>query len=387
MTATRDLALVMSGGGARAAYQVGLLRFLARRYPELAAPILTGVSAGAINAGFLAARPGLLSAKVDELTELWSTLTAEQVFKVDSFSLAKNVMRTGLKLVTGGVITAPSTHAFVDTAPLRALLEARIGTKNDGNAIRGLEQNLASGHLRAVAITTSSYSTGQSITWVQGRDVELWERAHRKSFTSTLRVDHVMASASLPIFFPAVQIDGHWYGDGGIRLTAPLSPAIHLGARKILAISTRYARTIVEASSPVIEDYPPPAQIVGVVFNAVFLDMFDADALTLDRVNRMIATMTPEQRGPLRPVDLLVLRPSRDLGKLANEYEARLPRPFRFLTRGLGTRETKSNDLLSLVMFQPDYLSRLIELGEKDAEARAPEIDRFLSRDDGAPKA
>lgn len=378
MSSTGELAIVMSGGGARAAYQVGLLRFLARRFPELHAPILTGVSAGAINAGFLAARSGVLSAKADELTELWSTLTADRVFKVDTLSLTRNVLRTGLKLVTGGVITAPSTHAFVDTTPLRQLLEDRIG--GDNGVIRGLDANLKSGHLRAVAITTSSYSTGQSITWVQGRDVELWERAHRKSFPSTLRVDHVMASASLPIFFPAVQIDGHWYGDGGIRLTAPLSPAIHLGARKILAISTRYARTISEANTPVIEAYPPPAQIVGVVFNAVFLDMFDADALTLDRVNRMVATMTPEQRGVMRPVDLLVLRPSRDLGKLANEYEARLPRAFRFLTRGLGTRETKSNDLLSLVMFQPDYLSRLIELGEKDAEARAPEIERFLSR-------
>lgn len=379
MSPAHDLALVMSGGGARAAYQVGLLRFLARRFPELHAPILTGVSAGAINTGFLAARPGLLSAKVGELTELWSTLTADQVFKVDTFSLAKNVMRTGVKLVTGGVITAPTTHAFVDTSPLRRLLEARIGGPN--GALRGLEANLTAGHVRAVAITTSSYSTGQSITWVQGRGVDLWERAHRKSFTSTLRVDHVMASASLPIFFPAVQIDGHWYGDGGIRLTAPLSPAIHLGARKILAISTRYSRTITEASSPSIDAYPPPAQIVGVVFNAVFLDMFDADALTLDRVNRMVATMTAAQRNGMRPVDLLVLRPSRDLGKLANEYEARLPRPFRFLTRGLGTRETKSNDLLSLVMFQPDYLSRLIELGEKDAEARAPDIERFLAHE------
>jgi NTE family protein len=382
MSSTRDLALVMSGGGARAAYQVGLLRFLARRFPELHAPILTGVSAGAINAGFLAARPGILSSKVDELTELWSTLTADQVFKVDTFSLARNVMRTGIKLVTGGVIASPGTHALVDTSPLRALLAARIGDA-DG-ALRGLDQNLAAGHIRAVAITTSSYSTGQSVTWVQGRDVDAWERAHRKSFPSTLRVDHVMASASLPIFFPAVQIDGHWYGDGGIRLTAPLSPAIHMGARKILAISTRYSRTITEANTPTIEAYPPPAQIVGVVFNAVFLDMFDADALTLDRVNRMVASMTDAQRNGMRPVDLLVLRPSRDLGKLANDYEARLPRPFRFLTRGLGTRETKSNDLLSLVMFQPDYLSRLIELGEGDAEARAPDIERFLAHEPAA---
>ena len=171
-----------------------------------------------------------------------------------------------------------------------------------------------------------------------------------------LTVDHVMASSSLPIFFPAVRIGPHWYGDGGIRLTAPLSPAIHLGASRILAISTRYARSRAEADASSIDDYPPPAQIVGVLFNAIFLDLFDADALTLTRVNKLIDCMPPEERGPLRPVELLVLRPSRDLGKLANEYEARLPPAFRFLTRGLGTRETRSNDLLSLVMFQPDYL-------------------------------
>jgi NTE family protein len=182
------------------------------------------------------------------------------------------------------------------------------------------------------------------------------------------------------VFFPAVQIGGQWYGDGGIRLTSPLSPAIHLGATKIIAISTRYARTRTEADRPLIEAYPPPAQIVGVLFNAVFLDLFDADALSVQRVNVMLDCMPPDQRGRLRRVDLLVLRPSRDLGKLANDYEARLPGAFRFLTRGLGTRETKSNDLLSLLMFQSDYLSRLIEIGESDADARGAEIEAFLAR-------
>lgn len=370
------LALVMSGGGARAAYQVGCLRALSRRLPALRVPILTGVSAGAINAGFLASRSGTLAEQVSELVELWSTLEPDKVFEVGSLSLAQNVLRTGFKLVSGGALAAPHTHALVDTTPLRKLLDERLGG-TDGH-LRGIQENIARGALRAVAITTSSYSTGQSITWVEGRDIELWERAHRKSEHCALAVDHIMASASLPIFFPAVRIGAHWYGDGGIRLTAPLSPAIHMGASKILAISTRYARSRAEADRSAIEDYPPPAQIVGAMFNAIFLDLFDSDALTLDRVNRMIESMPNETRGPLRKVDLFVLRPSRDLGKLANEYEARLPRAFRFLTRGLGTRETKSNDLLSLVMFQSDYLARLIEIGESDAEARMTEIERFL---------
>lgn len=375
--AATDLALVMSGGGARAAYQVGCLRAIARRLPQLRIPLLTGVSAGAINAGFLASRGGTLADRLPELVELWSTLEPDRVFRVGSFSLASNVLRTGLKLVSGGLISAPRTQAFVDTKPLRELLRERIG--EESGRLRGIAANLDRGELRALAITTSSYSTGQSITWVEGRGFEQWERAHRKSEQCELTIEHIMASSSLPVFFPAIRLGGNWYGDGGIRLTAPLSPAVHMGASKILAISTRYARTRAEADRPAIVDYPPPAQIVGAVFNAIFLDLFDADALTLDRVNRMIDLLPPERRGSMRKVDLFVMRPSVDLGRLANEYEARLPHAFRFLTRGLGTRETKSNDLLSLVMFQSDYLSRLLDIGDRDAEARIGDIERFLS--------
>ena len=237
------------------------------------------------------------------------------------------------------------------------------------------------GWLRAFAITGSSYTTGQSITWVQTREDDVmpsWERPARKSHCCPLRVDHVMASAALPFFFPAIEVDGAWYGDGGIRLTAPLSPAIHLGAKKILAVTTRYTRTREEADRPMITGYPPPAQVAGVLFNAIFLDQLDGDALQLRTVNELIAHLPEEKRQGLRPIELLVVRPSEDLGRLANEYEAELPKGFRFLTRGLGTRETRSNDMLSLVMFQPDYVKRLLELGEADAEKRRGDFEAFL---------
>lgn len=371
-----QLALVMSGGGARAAYQVGMLRWLARRHPDLHVPILTGVSAGAINAAFLASHPDDFRTRVEKLADLWSHLTAEEVFRVDSLSLARNVLRLGLKLVSGGAMVAPHSHAAVDTKPLWRLLERALAGQGDG--LPGIEANLRRGALKAVAITTSSYTTGQSITWVQGCGIPQWERAHRKSIDAKLGVRHVMASAALPIFFPAIEIDGQWFGDGGIRLTAPLSPAVHLGADRILAISTRYPRTRVEADQPAVNGYPPPAQIIGVLFNAIFLDLFDADALAMERLNTMMEALPPELRRDYRTVRLIVLRPSHDLGKLANEYEARLPGAFRFMTRGLGTRETRSNDLLSLLMFQPDYLTRLIELGEADAEVRRDEIEGLL---------
>jgi NTE family protein len=376
------LALVMSGGGARAAYQVGLLSWLAKRYPDLQVPILTGVSAGAINTAFLASQPDDFRARVERLAAIWKDITTDEVFRVDTFSLARNALQFGLKLVSGGSVAAPRPRAAVDTSPLRELLERVLEARDE--ALPGIEANLRRGTLRAVAITAASYTTGQSISWTQGQGIPRWERAHRISIDTKLGVRHVMASAALPMFFPAVKIDGQWLGDGGLRLTAPLSPAVHLGADRILAISTRYARSREEASQPAVVGYPPPAQMLGVLFNAVFLDVFDADALTLQRMNSLIETLPAEARGEYRRIKLVVLRPSRDLGKLANEYESRLPGAFRFMTRGLGTRETRSNDLLSLLMFQPDYLTRLIELGEADAESRKDEIEGLLESADVA---
>lgn len=370
----------MSGGGARAAYQVGLLRWLARRHPELRLSILTGVSAGAINAAFLASHTTSFPERVDSLVDLWRSLTAEQVFRVDTFSLGRNVLRLGIKLVSGGAFAVPRAHAAVDTAPLWNLLTRAL--KADGERLPGIAENLRRGDLRAVAITTSSYTTNQSITWVQGCEgcgIEQWERAHRRSFNTEIQVRHVMASSALPMLFPAVKIGGQWFGDGGIRLTAPLSPAVHLGADKILAISTRYQASPSEADEHDVPGYPPPAQILGTILNSIFLDQFDADALTMERVNKILEAVPAMRERGFRPVKMLVLRPSCDLGRLANDYEMKLPGTFRFLTRGLGTKETRANDLLSLVMFQPDYLTRMIELGEADAQQRGDEIDAFLS--------
>ena len=284
--------------------------------------------------------------------------------------------------MSAGRSPLPPARSLVDTAPLRLLLERMLEAKS--GSIEGIARSLKDGWLKAIALTACSYTTGQSITWVQARDesrIQSWEQPQRKRVACRLRVDHVMASASLPFFFPAVEVDGAWYGDGGIRLTAPLSPAVHLGARHILAVSTRYARTREEADRPVVSGYPPPAQVAGVLYNAIFLDQLDSDALQMQQLNELIPRLPPGERGGLRRIELLVVRPSQDLGRLANAYEAELPRAFRFLTRGMGTRETRSNDMLSLMMFQADYVRRLIELGEADAKARLPDIRRFLGEE------
>ena len=379
LSAYSDLAIMLSGGGARAAYQIGVLRFLAREFPDVVPGILTGVSAGGINAAYLAARQAPFPDKIESLAQLWTGLRIEDVFKVDVRDLTSRTLRWGGRLLSGGKHPLPPARSMVDTEPLRRMLARMLDA--DGTEIPGIAQSLHEGWLRAIALTASSYTTGQSVTWVQTRDdcrIETWERPQRKSTACVLHIDHVLASCALPFFFPAVQVDHAWYGDGGIRLTTPLAPAVHLGARRIIAVSTRYARSREEADRPAISSYPPPAQVAGVLYNAIFLDQLDSDALEMLRLNRLIARLPESDRDGLRPIDLLMIRPSVDLGQLANTYEADLPRPLRFLTRGLGTRETRSNDLLSLVMFQSDYVRHLIELGESDAAARVEDMRWFL---------
>ena len=376
-----DLALVLGGGGARAAYQAGVLRCLARHRPELRFPIVTGVSAGAINATFLASFEGTTVEAADALTDLWSSLTVDNVFCASLWALVKNFLSWGCRLASCGLRVGPEPRALVDTEPLRRLLRSAVG--DAGGGIPGLARNVAAGTLRALAITTVDYGTGQSVVWMQGRGAKAWRKPQRLGVVTEIDVEHVMASAALPLFFPAVQLGHGWHGDGGIRLAPPFSPALKLGARRILAISTRYDRSQEEADRPAVRRYPPPAQILGQLLNAIFLDLFDEDALRIQRLNAIAACQAPNPN--LRTVDTLVLRPSADLGRLAADFEPRLPRAFRFATRGLGTRETESPDALSLIMFQPDYTRRLMDLGEADAEARREEIEAFLDGESSPP--
>lgn len=372
-----SLALMLGGGGARGAYQAGVLRAIARRHPALRLPILTGISAGAVNTTFLAAQAAPLPDATEQLVKLWLSLTPDQVYNVRALPLLTNVGRWGLRLVGGGMDGKEPTRGLLDTAPLRRFLQRALPHDADG-ALPGIDHNIRTGRLDAVALSATSYTTGQSVTWVQGRDVTLWQRPQRRSELASITVEHVMASSALPMLFPAVRVGTEWYGDGGVRLTAPLSPALHLGATRILTIATRYQRSRAEADRPLTDGYPPPAQVLSVLYNAIFLDLIDEDIMRLERMNRLLDDLPQAQREGMRLVEILVLRPSRDLGKLAGEFEPRLPRAFRYLTRGLGTRRTASPDILSLLMFQADYLRRLVELGEGDVESNGERIDAFL---------
>jgi NTE family protein len=359
------LALLLTGGGARGAYQVGVLRGLAALRPDLEIPILTGVSAGGINVACLAASRTGFRGGIDNLNELWCALSPDRVFRVDPASLLRGVVQWVTRLGSGGATLVPKTRGLVDTSPLWVLLRHALDA-GPGDEIQYIEQNIDAGRLAAVGVATIDWATGRTIFWVQGRGIESWKRPQRRAVETRLRVDHVMASAALPLLFPAVKLVNSWHGDGGVRLITPLAPAIHLGARRILAVSNRYDRTPEEAALPQVEGYPPPAQIGGVLLNAIFLDQLDHDAYQLERTNRLVANLEERDREGLRHLELVVLRPSVDLGKLANEFESKLPRGFRFLTRGLGTRETRNADLLSLLLFQEDYVRRVIAIGEED---------------------
>lgn len=369
-----DLGVMLTGGGARAAYQVGLIQGLAHYFPNLKFQIVTGVSAGAINAMFLAARRGSLAQKAEELADVWCELDCSSIWRFDWRSLVP--FRSALASVfPRKKWTRP--RGVVDTAPLAQLLRNIFDTAS-GLPIRGIRENLLSGDLHAVALITLDYSTGQSVRWVQGRNIDLFEGPNRRSAITELTVDHVLASASLPFVFPAVRIGSEYHGDGGIRLAAPLSAAVHLGARRIIAMSTGYQRTQDEANTPVVEGYPPAAQILGQLMNAIFLDVIDEDVQRMQRMNELIRKIDPRDRNGLRPIDLLVLRPSQDLAKVAARFEKNLPRHLKTLTRALGAKETESPDIVSLLMFEPHYTRELIAIGRADVDSRIGEIREFL---------
>jgi NTE family protein len=368
-------ALLLTGGGARAAYQVGVLRSLARAFPELTFPVLTGVSAGVINAASLATSTVNFPEAVEELVKHWEGLTISDIFHADFGHLGAKVMSWGLRLVSGGVRVGSSTHALVDTSPLNAFLHRALKTK-DG-VLRGIDENIRRGRLSALGIITTSYPTGESVTWIQGKNAAAWEGPSQRGVPTQLTIDHLMASCALPLIFPAVRLTDGWHGDGGVRLVAPFAPAIHLGADRVIAISTLLEPGHSEAHLPP-EKYPPPATIIGVLLNSIFLDTFDRDALELQLLNRLLDGQPENLRLGHQPVQVLLIRPSQDLCALANEFKSELPRAFRHVVRGLGADETNRSDFIATLLFQPGYIRKVMAIGEQDGNRRLHEIARFL---------
>ena len=262
-------------------------------------------------------------------------------------------------------------QGIVDMRPLRGFLARTID-------FGGIDANIAKGRLSAVALTATSYATGQTVTFVHGDpNVTLWERVQRTATHTQLTVDHVMASSSIPLVFPAVQIEGRYYGDGSVRQTTPLSPAVHLGARRLLVIGMRPGW---EPTNPPLEaGYPGTAKIMALLFDSVFLDALDADAERLELINRLLADRPAPPQGPLRQVQLLMLRPSRPLGDLAEGLKLELPSPLNRLMRGLKDGGQGTQDFLSYLFFDPSYTNRAMELGYEDTKKQWEKVEKFLA--------
>ena len=370
---SRD-ALVLSGGGARAAYQVGCLRQIAKEIPEYRPQIITGVSAGAINAVYLASYQGQWLNAVDSLIQTWLKLETRKVYHTDLLSVLRRIFLVMGRFLTGGRVGAHNLRGMVDNQPLEHFLGEVLDHQDF--RLKGIEENIKSGVLDAVAVMGTEYLTGQSVAWVEGAGQDIWNRSQVRAQATKLSIKHVMASSALPFFFPAVSIEDRWYGDGGIRLNAPLSPAMHLGASKILAVSPR-ARPNLQALDEV-EKYPSPGQIAGVLLNSIFLDLLDYDALQMNRINRLLNSIENEQEADFRRVDVMVLRPRQDLGQLAADHEIALPKLFRYLERGLAGKDSRGADVLSMVIFEREYIELLIRLGEEDTSEKMREIREFL---------
>lgn len=396
------LGLVLTAGGARGAYQAGVLR----RISEIPAlrdgpspfAIVTGASAGAINGTALAARAGDFGDAGVDIARLWSELSCEKVFRCDVPSLLTTGAALARDFVLGGILGHTVTHGVFDTSPLDALMQAAFPAGGIADAIRR-------GHLYAVAVTATSYHSGRSYTFVQGRRGHpVWTKARRVVLPATLSHRHVMASSAIPILFPPVRLDdgagGLWFGDGALRLVAPMSPAIRLGAKKVLAVGIRSSKAADslarEESGPVAADAghgqlacPPLAQVCGVFFNAIFLDHLDADVEHLRRMNTLLAhqesgaeaTRSEDAAGPaeaMSPIEALVVSPSEDLALLAQRFAHRMPRLVRFVLDGLGIPDAQSADLMSYLLFDGAYTRSLVEIGWRDADARIDEIEHFL---------
>ncbi|HEY8377202.1 MAG TPA: patatin-like phospholipase family protein [Nannocystis sp.] len=376
-----DYGLVLTGGGARAAYQAGALHALAEiaGSRELPFRVVAGVSAGAINASYLAAHADDFPRAARMLRDFWVGLTPDRVYHTDPPRLAA-IGRSWLRdLSLGGLLGTGPTNFLLDTAPLRALLTDRLPLARIG-------EHLSAGRLRALAVTATNFLTGTAISFFDG-DPRLgpWVRSTRLGRRATLRLEHVLASAAIPLFFPPVVIDSVFYGDGCVRMQAPLSPAIHLGADRLLAIGIRYARTdaqTLQLNDEVRGSRLTVADIAGVLLNAVFLDALESDLERLRRINHTLSLVPPERHPELpglRPIPVLALQPSQDLGRLAVDQYDEFPRVVRYLLRGIGATGERGWDLLSYLAFEPGYTSRLIELGHRDVMARRDELSAFLA--------
>jgi len=371
-------ALVLPGAGARGAYQVGVLKAVARLLPENAPnpfSVICGTSAGAINAAVLAGRAANFESAVADMEQVWGNFAAGQVYRTDNWTMAKTSLHWLAAAMFGG-LGVRNPKALLDNAPLRELLRQNV-------RLEGIRRSIEHGHLDAVAVTASAYSTARSVTFFQGRrELESWTRVRRIGRATRLNVDHLMASAAVPFVFPPVRIGGEFYGDGSMRHRAPLSPAIHLGADRMLVVGVRDERP--DAEPPVGHKPEPPtfAHLGGYMLDTLFMDGLYTDLERLARTNRILEQLGGKKLtgslAGLRPLHTLMIVPHQDLRSVAKQHLRELPRGVRFLLRGLGATSHSGLQLVSYLLFESGFTRALIDMGYRDAMEMEDELRAFL---------
>jgi len=369
--------LILAGGGARAAYQVGVLKAIAEMLPPDSPnpfPIVCGTSAGAINATTLAIYARRFQEGVRRLTLVWRNFHVHQVFRTDALSVLANGLRWLGAIVFAG-LGRHNPIALLDRAPLQRLLSQTMPVEH-------IQASIDAGALHALSVTVSGYGSGQSVTFFQGvSSLAPWQRSRRIGSAANITIEHLMASSAIPFLFSAVRINREYFGDGSMRQIAPISPALHLGADRVMVIGVRYEGGIGPLRADG-DEYPSLAQIAGHVLNSIFLDSLDADIERLRRINKTISLIPADHLRDggvtLRSVDVLVVSPSDDLEKLAARHAHHLPWTIRSLLASLGAFNRKGSNLISYLLFERPYCRDLIDLGYGDAMRRKDEILRFL---------
>jgi NTE family protein len=372
-------ALVLPGGGARGAFQVGVLKAVAEMLPPGCVnpfAVISGTSAGAINSIVLASKARRFRVAAAELERVWGHFRSGQVFRTDSLTMLKSSMHWLSSIVLGGFLVG-TPRSLLDNSPLRALLSRNIRFPR-------IQASIEAGHLHAVAVTAAGYGSARSTSFYQAATgARPWSRTRRIGVRQPLHLDHLMASIAVPMIFPPVSIAGEYFGDGAMRQATPLSPAIHLGADRILVIGVRDETGHPSTDPHGQQKFPSLGLIAGYMLDTLFMDGLYSDLERMTRINQLIDAVPQAQRtgalAKMRAIDTMVIVPSRDLRAIAYKHRREMPLPVRGLLRGIGGRTRSENPLLSFLLFEQAYTAELIELGYNDAMSEKDQLLDFVT--------
>jgi NTE family protein len=371
-----NTALVLTGGGARAAYQVGVLLAVAKlsnNRRQNPFPILCGTSAGAINATSIACLADNFGKAVSVLASFWRNMHAGDIYRADPLGIGISGAHWLTTMTMGWLIRNPP-RSLLDNAPLRELLTRHLD-------FRGIERSIAKGALHALSVSASGYESGDNINFFQGHpSAQPWRRVQRIGIRSDIGVDHLLASSAIPFIFPATKIHREYFGDGSMRQLAPISPAIHLGAERVLIVGAGRKNEHQERRR--VDGHPSLAQIAGHALSSIFLDSLAVDIERMQRINRTLSAIPPNIRDnsdiPLRPIHTLIISPSERLERIAAEHAKSLPWAMKMMLGGIGGMNRRNGTLTSYLLFEKPYTRALIDLGYADTMARSQEVGDFL---------